>query len=329
MQTDVAGVYDRPPCEAGARRLRTIHVHAGVRPLETQHSLVDTTSIADSSLTQFVYDDCWYCIMYLLYTCERRVVSEVHSCVGVAVLLWCLAMFSVCFRTIPSRAAACSGQAAAGQVCDDDVSLIRTPCCACSSPSVDGTWQAEVEESSSSTHPPASSSTILCSTDLQFKSSGHDVTGGIGKKVEEAAAIAKLGIPVLIAKAGTASGHAACMHGPWVSSAWRQQMCGTRQVLQSAPRHGPCVSQTEVPTESMDAWESTNVLVASRLHSLHGSSVSREGTASAAGLMQFSNISPCPTLSGLADFGSAADGCMMDAWEGTLVLRAADGLHTL
>eukprot|EP00195_Chlamydomonas_chlamydogama_P002238 CAMPEP_0202916638 /NCGR_PEP_ID=MMETSP1392-20130828/69102_1 /ASSEMBLY_ACC=CAM_ASM_000868 /TAXON_ID=225041 /ORGANISM="Chlamydomonas chlamydogama, Strain SAG 11-48b" /LENGTH=153 /DNA_ID=CAMNT_0049609145 /DNA_START=29 /DNA_END=486 /DNA_ORIENTATION=- len=46
---------------------------------------------------------------------------------------------------------------------------------------------------------------------LSLTSAAHDVTGGIAKKVQEAAAIARLGMPVVIAEAGTTHGAQACM----------------------------------------------------------------------------------------------------------------------
>ncbi|KAG2438867.1 hypothetical protein HYH02_010665 [Chlamydomonas schloesseri] len=45
----------------------------------------------------------------------------------------------------------------------------------------------------------------------------HDATGGIALKVEEAAAVARLGIPVVIAQAGSEDGDAACRLGPQVA----------------------------------------------------------------------------------------------------------------
>ena len=42
----------------------------------------------------------------------------------------------------------------------------------------------------------------------------HDTTGGMAMKIQEAAAIAVMGIPVIIAEAGSAAGAAACLHGP-------------------------------------------------------------------------------------------------------------------
>ncbi|KXZ47256.1 hypothetical protein GPECTOR_36g11 [Gonium pectorale] len=45
----------------------------------------------------------------------------------------------------------------------------------------------------------------------------HDVTGGIALKVEEAARVARLGVPVLIAQAGSDDGDAACRLGPKVA----------------------------------------------------------------------------------------------------------------
>lgn len=41
-----------------------------------------------------------------------------------------------------------------------------------------------------------------------------DTTGGMASKVEEAAAICRLGIPVVVAAAGSAAGAAACLTGP-------------------------------------------------------------------------------------------------------------------
>jgi hypothetical protein len=51
-------------------------------------------------------------------------------------------------------------------------------------------------------------------TEVQLACGEHDTTGGIAKKVEEAAVIARLGIPVVIAKAGTAAAELACAQGP-------------------------------------------------------------------------------------------------------------------
>jgi hypothetical protein len=42
----------------------------------------------------------------------------------------------------------------------------------------------------------------------------HDTTGGMAMKIQEAAAIAVMGIPVIVAEAGSAAGAAACLHGP-------------------------------------------------------------------------------------------------------------------
>ncbi len=50
--------------------------------------------------------------------------------------------------------------------------------------------------------------------ELQLACGEHDTTGGIAKKVEEAAMIARLGIPVVIAKAGTPAAEVACAQGP-------------------------------------------------------------------------------------------------------------------
>jgi isopentenyl phosphate kinase len=52
------------------------------------------------------------------------------------------------------------------------------------------------------------------SCSVQLSCSEHDTTGGIAKKVEEAAVIARLGIPVVIAKAGSEAARLACSEGP-------------------------------------------------------------------------------------------------------------------
>ncbi|GIL64526.1 hypothetical protein Vafri_18420 [Volvox africanus] len=53
--------------------------------------------------------------------------------------------------------------------------------------------------------------------DIRMTADTHDVTGGIALKVEEAARVARLGVPVLIAQAGSEDGAAACRLGPLVT----------------------------------------------------------------------------------------------------------------
>ncbi|KAF8069709.1 DCI1 [Scenedesmus sp. PABB004] len=49
---------------------------------------------------------------------------------------------------------------------------------------------------------------------VAMSTAAHDVSGGIAKKVAEAAAVAAAGCPVVIAQAGSPSGAAALLHGP-------------------------------------------------------------------------------------------------------------------
>ncbi|KAG2483069.1 hypothetical protein HYH03_018052 [Edaphochlamys debaryana] len=80
----------------------------------------------------------------------------------------------------------------------------------------DGSWRvAEVE----GTPAPAGGD-----GGIRMTADAHDVTGGIALKVEEAAAVARLGIPVLIAQAGSAEGAEALARGAGVGRGWR----GTR-----------------------------------------------------------------------------------------------------
>lgn len=59
--------------------------------------------------------------------------------------------------------------------------------------------------------------------------------GGIAAKVEEAAAVARMGVPVVIAEAGTHSGALACRLGPGVLQLGaEQQWRGTVVLLAEA-----------------------------------------------------------------------------------------------
>ncbi|GFR47415.1 hypothetical protein Agub_g9132, partial [Astrephomene gubernaculifera] len=69
---------------------------------------------------------------------------------------------------------------------------------------------------------------------VRMRADEHDVTGGIALKVEEAARVARLGIPVLIVQAGSEHGAAACRLGPWVASQPHQQQ---------QPQHLPAQQQ--------------------------------------------------------------------------------------
>lgn len=53
------------------------------------------------------------------------------------------------------------------------------------------------------------------------------MTGGMAGKVAEAAAIARLGVPVIIARAGSLSGTLACQHGPNVLDLFKETWRGT------------------------------------------------------------------------------------------------------
>lgn len=50
--------------------------------------------------------------------------------------------------------------------------------------------------------------------EVRLECGAHDVSGGVETKVREAAAIAALGMDVIIAEAGSAAGEAACVEGP-------------------------------------------------------------------------------------------------------------------
>ncbi|PNW73963.1 hypothetical protein CHLRE_13g579800v5 [Chlamydomonas reinhardtii] len=77
----------------------------------------------------------------------------------------------------------------------------------------DGGWRvAEVEGGSDGGDSGGGDSSVRMSVDA------HDATGGIALKVEEAAAVARMGIPVLIAQAGSEHGDAACRLGPQVAA---------------------------------------------------------------------------------------------------------------
>lgn len=52
---------------------------------------------------------------------------------------------------------------------------------------------------------------------IETSTSAHDTTGGIQTKINEAAAVAAQGVPVVIARAGTPSGRLAIVHGPRAS----------------------------------------------------------------------------------------------------------------
>lgn len=54
-----------------------------------------------------------------------------------------------------------------------------------------------------------------------------DATGGMAGKVAEAGAIASLGVPVIIARAGSSSGALACQHGPNVLDMFKETWRGT------------------------------------------------------------------------------------------------------
>ncbi|GLC35509.1 hypothetical protein PLESTB_000199800 [Pleodorina starrii] len=58
-----------------------------------------------------------------------------------------------------------------------------------------------------------------CQVDVRMTADAHDVTGGIALKVEEAARVARLGVPVLIAQAGSEDGALACRLGPRAAGA--------------------------------------------------------------------------------------------------------------
>eukprot|EP00884_Botryococcus_braunii_P006400 jgi/Botrbrau1/15761/Bobra.4_1s0125.1 len=60
-----------------------------------------------------------------------------------------------------------------------------------------------------------------------LSSQDHDVTGGMAGKVAEAGAIAQLGIPVIIARAGSESGALACQHGSKVLQMFPDTWRGT------------------------------------------------------------------------------------------------------
>lgn len=50
--------------------------------------------------------------------------------------------------------------------------------------------------------------------DVRLSVAEHDVTGGMGKKIQEAAMVAACGMDVVIAGAGTAAGRQACVMHP-------------------------------------------------------------------------------------------------------------------
>ncbi|GIL75564.1 hypothetical protein Vretimale_15171 [Volvox reticuliferus] len=80
--------------------------------------------------------------------------------------------------------------------------------------------------------------------DIRMTADTHDVTGGIALKVEEAARVARLGVPVLIAQAGTEDGAAACRLGPLVA------VDGIFPVPPSEPGWGPgCLAAKSNETE--------------------------------------------------------------------------------
>ncbi|PNH07995.1 hypothetical protein TSOC_005496 [Tetrabaena socialis] len=87
----------------------------------------------------------------------------------------------------------------------------------------DGSWRAaEMEEVEAAEGGGAShAASVAGHTDVRMTVAAHDVTGGIALKVEEAAAVARLGIPVLIAEAGSEDGAEACRLGPAVLAAGR------------------------------------------------------------------------------------------------------------
>ncbi|KAG2443620.1 hypothetical protein HXX76_001970 [Chlamydomonas incerta] len=77
----------------------------------------------------------------------------------------------------------------------------------------DGGWRVAEVEGGGSDGGGGGDSGVRMSVDA------HDATGGIALKVEEAAAVARLGIPVIIAQAGSDDGDVACRLGPQVAQA--------------------------------------------------------------------------------------------------------------
>ncbi|EFJ50261.1 hypothetical protein VOLCADRAFT_89200 [Volvox carteri f. nagariensis] len=80
--------------------------------------------------------------------------------------------------------------------------------------------------------------------DVRMTADAHDVTGGIALKVEEAARVARLGVPVIIAKAGSEDGAAACRLGPQVADGTATSSAGLAASAVSEPgsRLGPLAS---------------------------------------------------------------------------------------
>ncbi|KIZ03134.1 hypothetical protein MNEG_4828 [Monoraphidium neglectum] len=77
--------------------------------------------------------------------------------------------------------------------------------------SPDGSWRAAADPGDDAD---VSGSSAAGRRRPQFACAAHDVTGGVETKVLEAAAIAALGVDVIIAEAGSAAGEAACLLGP-------------------------------------------------------------------------------------------------------------------
>lgn len=83
---------------------------------------------------------------------------------------------------------------------------------------------------------------------IRFEAAAHDTTGGIAAKVAEAAAIAMLGVDVLIAQAGSQDGARACSQGAALfagaangggSSGWRGTWVRRAAVPCSSPARSP------------------------------------------------------------------------------------------